>query len=242
MFGLHQEDKFSHNESTPGRKDRDKKDECSLLTILKRFKVFSPPEHPTCLYNIATKDLVTDEIQFSLLNAKELGRQQMKEFVEQRLPSVSRQQQDRSSKVRFWDKMHKNNAPTIDKEKRKTTILRAGRNVLQRLIIAYEAELKVDLHSVLKYELMPVPVALAEMNGSLRTGQKSVLADLITSGINCPSKIELQGSSGLLIDGLALVSAIGRPSGAETFGGLCRELSSSMPSSWITLSANPRHI
>ena len=59
------------------------------------------------------------------------------------------------------------------KEKNKTTILRADRNVLQRLIIAYEAGLKVDLHSVLKYELMPVPVSLTEMNGSLRTGQES---------------------------------------------------------------------
>ena len=39
MFRLHQEDKFSHSESTPGRKDRDNKDECSLLTILKQFKV-----------------------------------------------------------------------------------------------------------------------------------------------------------------------------------------------------------
>jgi len=58
----------------------------------------------------------------------------MKEFVEQRLPSVSQQRQGRSSEVRFWDMMHNNNAPTIDnlyqvvkssKEKRKTTILRA---------------------------------------------------------------------------------------------------------------------
>jgi len=71
---------------------------------------------------------------------------------------------------------------------------------------------------VLKYELMPVPVRLAEMNGTFRTGQKSVLADLITSGIKCPKEIELQGSSCLLIDGLALVSAIGKPSGAQTFG------------------------
>ena len=67
---------------------------------------------------------------------------------------------------------------------------------------------------------MPVPVGLAQMNGSLRTGQKSVLADVITSGMNCPSEIELRGSSGLLIDGLALVSAIGRSSGAQTFGDL----------------------
>ena len=85
------------------------------------------------------------------------------------------------------------------KEKNKTIILRAHRNVLQRLIIAYEAGRKVYLHSVLKYRSMPVPVVLAEMNGSLRTGKKSVLADLITSGINSwPREIELQGSSCLL--------------------------------------------
>ena len=56
------------------------------------------------------------------------------------------------------------------------------------------------------------------MNGTLKTGQKSVLADLITSGKTCPSEIELQGSSCLLIDGMALVSAIGRPSGARMRG------------------------
>ena len=209
---IHQEDKFSHNESTPGRKDRDQKYESSLLTILKQYKVFFPAEHPTCLYNIATEDLVTDEIQVSLLNAKKLGGQQMKNFVEQRLASVSEQQQDRSSKVRFWDTMRNNKPLTFDnlyqvvrssKEKDKTTILRADRNVLQRLIIAYEACRKVDLHSGLQYELMPVPVALAEMNGSLRTGQKSIFADILTSGINCLSEIHLRGSSCLLKDGLA---------------------------------------
>ena len=49
-------------------------------------------------------------------------------------------------------------------------------------------------------------------------GRNLFYLDLITSGINCPSEIELRGSSGLLIDGLALVSAIGRPSGPQTFG------------------------
>ena len=151
----------------------------------------------------------------------------MKKIVEQRCASVSEQQQDRSSKVRFWDTMHNNKPPTFDnvyqvvkssKEKDQTTILRADRNVLQRLIIAYEAGCKVDLHSVLQYELMPVPMALAEMNGSLRTGQKSILADILTSGINCPIEIQLHGNLCLLIDGLALVAAIGRRSGAQTFG------------------------
>ena len=45
MLGSHKEDKFSHNESTPGRKDRDKNDEASSS------------EDPIRLYNIANKDL-----------------------------------------------------------------------------------------------------------------------------------------------------------------------------------------
>ena len=65
---------------------------------------------------------------------------------------------------------------------------------------------------------MPVPDVLAEMNGSLRTLKKSVLADLITSGIDCPSEIELQGSLCLLIVDLELVSAVERPSVTQKFG------------------------
>jgi hypothetical protein len=52
---------------------------------------------------------------------------------------------------------------------------------LHRLIAAYEAGRSVDLHSVLKYELMPVP----------------------------GSQVEFQSRSGLLIDSMALVVGIG---------------------------------
>ena len=65
---------------------------------------------------------------------------------------------------------------------------------------------------------MPVPIALAEMNTSLKTGQKSILADIVTQGIKCPSEVELQGRSGLFIDGMALVAGIGKPHGIQTFG------------------------
>ena len=40
----------------------------------------------------------------------------------------------------------------------------------------------------------------------------------VSSGINFPSEIELQGSLCLLIDGLVLVSAVGRPSVTQKFG------------------------
>jgi hypothetical protein len=92
---------------------------------------------------------------------------------------------------------------------------------MQRLITAYEAGRTVDLSSVLKHELLPVPLSVAEMNGTLRTGNKSIIADMITDGIDCPEAIELyQGSSCLIVDGQALAVALGRPDKALTFGDL----------------------
>ena len=84
--------------------------------------------------------------------------------------------------------MKRHNAPTFaklytvrkdSKENDKNVIMKVDRNVLQRLITAYEAGREVDLQSVLKHELMPVSISLAEMNGSLRTGNKSVLGDIL---------------------------------------------------------------
>ena len=99
--------------------------------------------------------------------------------------------------------------------------MKADRNVLQRLVTAYEAGRSVDLPTILKHGLMPVHVSLAEMNGALRTGNKSMLADVLTEGINCPETIDLHvESSCLIIDGQALVVGIGKPVDAVTFGDL----------------------
>lgn len=86
---------------------------------------------------------------------------------------------------------------------------------MQRLLIAYESGRAVDMKAILKHELMPVPLALAELNGSLRCGNKSVLADMITANIQLPPSIKLHGRSCLIIDGQALVIAIGKPFGSE---------------------------
>jgi uncharacterized LabA/DUF88 family protein len=81
--------------------------------------------------------------------------------------------------------------------------------------------MKLVDQSVLKHELLPVPLSLTEMNGTLRTGNKSVLAEVITEGINCPETIVLhETSSCLIIDGQAHVVAFGKPDHAQTFGDL----------------------
>lgn len=111
-------------------------------------------------------------------------------FVEQRLPIVP-QQQHETEKVRFQETSHQNNAPTFQN--------------LHQLVKDSKENNKTTTRPILK-------------NGSLRTGQKSVLADIITKTLERPSKIELQGSSCSLIEDLALTVATGRLLGAQTFG------------------------
>lgn len=65
-----------------------------------------------------------------------------------------------------------------------------------------------------------MPVALAEMNGNLRAGSKSILVQAITDGISCPSSlstVDMQNAT-IIIDGQAIILAIGKPTGLVTFG------------------------
>ena len=75
----------------------------------------------------------------------------------------------------------------------------------------------VNVQNVMTHELMPVPISIAEADGSLRTGTKSTLATLLTNPFVCPQTIVVPlVSSSLLIDGVALVCSIGKPPKAQT--------------------------
>ena len=95
------------------------------------------------------------------------------------------------------------------------TIQKADRTVLQQLVIAFQAGRKVDLHHVLQHELMNIPIGIANCDGSLRTGSKDILADVITRDGVCPAEVKVdQSNSCLIIDGQAVV--VGKPAGAHS--------------------------
>ena len=73
LFHVGSDDQMIHNETTKGRMKRDSEDEENIMSVLQRFKVFSPEAGYDVLQNIATKDLATIDIQQSLLNADEMG-------------------------------------------------------------------------------------------------------------------------------------------------------------------------
>ena len=186
--------------------------------------MISSVSHPATLQYLVTKDLATYVIQESLLRAKVLGRQEVKKFVQDRL--IVAEQCDKPD-VSIYEPVRKDNAPTFatlyqvvkhTKDRDQKTVMKADRNVLRRLITSYEAGRSVYLSSVLKHELLPVPVSLAEMNGTLRTGNKSELANVVTEDIDCPETIQLHATSWfLIIDGQALVLAFRKPDAAVPF-------------------------
>ena len=88
----------------------------------------------------------------------------------------------------------------------------ADRNIFVRFITAYQSGRQVDLPKILSHELFPVPLSLAEINGSLRTGNKLNLIEKIAEGLECPPTIDLFGKpSCMVIDDQALVVSLGKP-------------------------------
>ena len=164
LFRVGHDDQIIHNENTLGRIKRDNYDEKNILSVLLRFKIFSHDVSSDILQNIATKDLVTAEIQEHLINAEKLGQEQLEKFVKERLIVPNEDQRP----VKLRDTLHKTKAQTFSslyvvgkKVLGKEITLKADRNVLQRLITAYQAGRPVDLHKTLQHELMAVPIALA---------------------------------------------------------------------------------
>ena len=75
--------------------------------------------------------------------------------------------------------------------------------------------LHVDLRRICQHALLPVPgVTLSEMKIGM------VLAGTITANIDCPNKIDCEGTMCIIIDGHALVHSIGKPAEAKTLGDL----------------------
>lgn len=100
------------------------------------------------------------------------------------------------------DLLPKNKAPTFStlyevekKESEKCAAIKADRDTLQRIITAYDAGRKVDLPRILSHELMAVPLAISDSNIQLRTGNKSVMMKLLSSGTERPPVTPIAGRS-----------------------------------------------
>ena len=189
------------NECGVSRKKRDEADEGRIIEVLQRLNMFGTSS--TALQNIATKDLASSDIESSLLDAEKLGREQFELFVKQRIikPIDGKQHIDLTAPLARNKALTFASLYTVSTDLGgKPATIKADRNILQRLVTAYRSGRPVNLNKILKHELLPVPVALSSLNGTLNTGNKSILADILSCSISTPPQVAVTGSASLVID------------------------------------------
>ena len=92
------------------------------------------------LKNLINKNVVTPEIQESLLSAEHLGHAQMKVFVDKRLCEPTNSDHNLNLKAPIQknkDKTFSSLCEVVQPSKTKQNIIKLDRNILQRLITAW---------------------------------------------------------------------------------------------------------
>lgn len=97
--------------------------------------------------------------------------------------------------------------------------MNADRDLFGRLLIAAKSR-EVNLKDVLKYELSPVPYALAHQDGTLRKTTKSALMPLLEETTTALPRLPAsQEFTTMIVDGMATIQMT-KFGGASTFGQL----------------------
>ena len=204
------DDEYTHNECTQHRMENDDSDEQKLVQSMKTHGVLHDSD--VTLKNIISKDMVTPEIQESLLAAECLGLSQMSTFVDKRLCQLP----DSDRHLEMKAHIQKNKAKTftslyevVKVSKGKQSTIKVDRNIVQRLITDYRAGRDVILDNILQHELMTIPLSLATTDGSQHSTNKSVLANILTQQVETSANVAVADASCFLIDSQALVMALG---------------------------------
>ena len=90
----------------------------------------------------------------------------------------------------------------------------------QRLPVAKDAGRGIDVKKLLCHELSPVPLSTANTAGNLRSADKAALGKIPEEDVSVETLPTTELKTCTIIDGQALVQAIGKPTGSKTFGDL----------------------
>ena len=235
LFNLEDEEEettFTRSDSLPSQMNRDADDVKKSITQLTRLDVFrvntalreeedgdmDSISGDIPLVSLASKDSAPTDVVSDLLRAEERGKLHVITNLMQRLIEKT---------VGFHDVLKKHRSKTFATLYKATVSTKhnvqktvtGDRNLLQRLLNAVTAGRTVEMGSILKHELSPVPLSLAKHGGDMNSTQKSELINVLMDGIPIPSASpEANMKTCVMIDGPGRIQAIGKPHGCQTFG------------------------
>ena len=156
------------------------------------------------LMNIATGVVLPDDMSLSLLTAKDTGEALMKDFLENKLDSMTK----------FWDSLKRADTKTfaslnkkvkVSSKKAGERVLRSDRELFSRLLVASRKR-DLDLKNVLSYELSPVPLSISTLSGNIcKTAKSKLLAELEIDTNSVKALPDYSNSSAYIIDFMAIL-------------------------------------
>ena len=175
------------------------------------------------LISLSSNDVASSDIQMDLLTAEQRGITQVQDNVKERLinKTVSLFATIKRNNSRTFGNLYK--CIAVNKLNEKKTI-KADCKLMHKLFNALQAGRKVEMEDILKHELSPVPLSLAKLSGEMNSCAKSNLLDILTKDIDILSIPTLEPEAGtkscVVIDGHALIQALGKPANCHTFDNL----------------------
>ena len=191
LFNLEDEEEettFTRSDSLPSQMKRDADDVKKLITQLSRLDVFrvntalreeedgdmDSISGDIPLVSLASKDSAPTDVARDLLRAEERGKLHVITNVKQRLIEKT---------VGFHDVLKKHRSKTLATLYKATVstkhnvqkTVKADRKLLQQLLNAVTVGPTVEMGTILKHELSPVPLSLAKHGGDMNSTQKSEL-------------------------------------------------------------------
>ena len=217
MFDLQDGEQASHKEAAPRRLRPDEEDVKKMISCFSSGLMTNPFNLDSdALLNIATGVVLPEDVAQTLVHSTEKGRQQMKAFLEQRI---------NNNAVGFWEPVRNMKIKTFSSANKKIHVkssdklvtVNTDRDLFGRFLIVSNTR-QISLKDVLSFELSPVPYSLANTDGSLRKGTKSVLCSLLEKDVNVVQQLTaLPNPTVVIIDGMAIIQ-MSKSAGTSTFG------------------------
>ena len=161
-----------------------------------------------------------NDIRKDLLTATQCGREQLDGLLEKRLlPGATQSIHDPivKNKSKTFESL---NLVEVSTTTGRSRTIKADRDLFCRLLSAASSGCQIDLKALLQHKLSPVPLAIATTDYTLRSTEKAALFHLLADSHVQVQLPETDQATCVIVDGMAAVQALGKPSNASTFGDL----------------------
>lgn len=191
---------YPHKDLSPSRILKDEEDVAAVLSVLTETFIHPFSEQP--LVSISTGIEVPRALSDEILNAENIGTDAMKAFMSERLGiEPVKSFFDPIKKIKLASFSNLNKTKTC-KTKDKVFSLKMSKDLFAKVAIIAQKR-SVDLKALFRYPLGPLPLALAEMDGSLKKTVKSSLFHKL-EGSNSFSD-DYPVNYAIIVDGMATV-------------------------------------